>query len=474
MSSGLMWFRRDLRIHDNAALYHALKQHDRVYACFCFDTEILDKLKDRADRRVEFIRQSLTELDDALKKHSAALIVRHGVAFEELPKLAAELGVETVHANHDYEARRLARDRVVAKALAVDGRSFKSYKDHVIFEKDEVLTGGGQPFRVYTPYRNAWHAKLTDFYMKPYPTESYLKHLAKPPDKVKSHEWTPKALDFRPVEIVWPGGMKAGRKLFDEFLTRIDDYPRSRDIPSERGTSELSVHLRFGTVGIRELVSEALSHGSAGAKKWVDELVWRDFHNMILHHWPHITTRSFQPAYEDLEWRHDRSDFKAWCEGQTGFPIVDAAMRQLNTTGYMHNRLRMIAASFLTKDLRIDWRWGERYFAEKLLDYDLSQNIGNWQWSASIGTDAQPYFRVFNPASQSERFDSDGTFIRRFVRELANYPAEFVHEPHKAGPLEQRGFGCVIGEDYPAPMVDHAAARLASIDMFKTARTKAK
>jgi len=470
MNTGLMWFRRDLRLHDNAALYHALKAHDRVFACFCFDTEILDKLKDRADRRIEFIRQSIAELDAGLQERRAGLIVRHGIASEEIPKLAGELGVRTVYANHDYEARRLARDRLVARTLASDGRSLETFKDHVIFEKDEVLTAAGQPFRVYTPYRNAWHSKLTEFYIKAYPCETYFDRLAAPPTRVKSHPWTPAALNFKQIDILWPGGTRAGRDQFDEFLTRVDDYVTARDIPSIRGTSELSVHLRFGTVSIRELVSEALAHGSAGARKWVDELVWRDFHNMVLHHWPHITTKAFQPAYDALEWRQDRGDFAAWCEGRTGFPIVDAAMRQLNTTGYMHNRLRMVAASFLTKDLRIDWRWGERYFADKLLDYDLSQNVGNWQWSASIGTDAQPYFRVFNPVAQSERFDPDGAFIRKFVPELAGFPADCIHEPHASGPLEQRGYGCVIGEDYPAPIVDHAAARLASIAMFKKVR----
>ena len=333
-----------------------------------------------------------------------------------------------------------------------------------------MLSGAGKPLKVYTPYRNAWRKKLTDFFLKPYPCEKYGHRLAAPPTRIKSHAWTLKDLGFKPITLNFPGGMKAGRAAFDSFLTRIDDYPKNRDVPAIRGTSELSVHLRFGTVSIRELVSEAMAHGSAGAEKWVDELIWREFHNMVLHHWPHITTRAFQSMYDKLKWRQGRADFAAWCEGRTGFPIVDAAMRQLNTTGFMHNRLRMIAASFLTKDLQIDWRWGERYFAEKLLDYDLSQNVGNWQWSASTGTDAQPYFRVFNPTAQSERFDADGEFIRRFVPELARYPARLIHEPQHASKDQQRAFGCVIGKDYPAPMVDHSAARLEAIAMFKRVR----
>lgn len=470
MNTGLMWFRRDLRIHDNAALYHALKAHARVFACFCFDTEILDKLEDRADRRVMFIHQGVGELTEAMKRTSGALIVRHGKATEEIPKLAAELGVSAVYANHDYEPDRLARDATVAAKLAAEGRTLRTFKDHVIFEKDEVLSGAGKPLKVYTPYRNAWRKKLTDFYIKPYPCGTYMARLAAPPARVKSHEWTLKALGFKPTELLFPGGMKAGSAAFDAFQTRIDDYPKTRDFPAVRGTSELSVHLRFGTVSIRELVSEAMAHGSAGAEKWVDELIWREFHNMVLYHWPHITTQSFQPAYEKLKWRQSRADFSAWCDGRTGIPIVDAAMRQLNTTGFMHNRLRMIAASFLTKDLRIDWRWGERYFAEKLLDYDMSQNVGNWQWSASTGTDAQPYFRVFNPAAQSERFDPEGEFIRRYVPELAKYPARLIHEPHRATLDQQRTCGCIIGKDYPTPKVDHSAARLEAIALFKQAR----
>lgn len=473
MNAGLMWFRRDLRLHDNAALYHALKNHERVYACFCFDTEILDKLTDRADRRVEFIRQSVDELDRALQRRRSVLIVRHGIATDELPKLAANLGVAAVYANHDYEPLRLARDRIVSETLSSDGRSLKTFKDHVIFEKDEVLSGQGKPLKVYTPYRNAWRRALTDFFIKPYPCDKYVRRLAALPPRIKSHAWTSKALGFKSVDICLPGGMKAGRAAFDSFLTRIDDYPKARDFPAIRGTSELSVHLRFGTVSIRELIAEAMAHGSAGAEKWVDELIWREFHNMVLHHWPHVATEAFQSTYTTIKWRDSRADFTAWCEGRTGYPIVDAAMRQLNTTGCMHNRLRMIVASFLTKDLRIDWRWGERYFAAKLLDYDLSQNVGNWQWSASTGTDAQPYFRVFNPTAQSEKFDAEGAFIRRFVPELAKYPATLIHEPNRASPDDQRKCGCIIGRDYPAPIVDHAEARLAAIAMFKQVRSSA-
>lgn len=470
MNSALMWFRRDLRISDNAAFHHALTAAQRVWCVFCFDREILDRLEDRADRRVAFIRQSVAELERELHRHGGGLIVRHGRAREEIPRLAAELAVDAVFANHDYEPRCNERDREVARKLKAAGRELQTCKDHVIFEKDEVLGRSGAPIKVFTPYRNAWREKLTDACLRPYPCEENFRKLARPPERVPSSPWSLVDLGFQETSLCMPGGMTAAQAAFDKFLSRIEDYAAARDYPDVDGVSRMSVHLRFGTISIRQLVREALAHGSPGAQKWVDELIWREFYNMILHHFPDTYYKAFQEVYENVRWKHDKKRFAAWCEGRTGYPIVDAGMRQLNTTGYMHNRLRMITASFLTKDLHIDWKWGEHYFAEKLLDYDMSQNLGGWQWAASIGTDAQPYFRIFNPVMQSEKFDADGDFIRRYVPELARYPAPLIHAPWNAGPLEQDMYGCIIGEDYPAPMVNHDEARKQAIEMFKAAK----
>lgn len=471
MKSALMWFRRDLRTRDNAALHHALTAAPRVWCAFCFDREILDKLEDRADRRVEFIHQSVTELQRELARHGGGLIVRHGRARDELPRLADELGVDAVFANHDYEPRCNDRDREVARKLRAAGRALNTFKDHVIFEKDEVLSRSGTPIKVYTPYRKAWREKLTDDCLRPYPCVANFNHLARPPERVPSSPWTLAALGFDSSHLAMPGGMAAARATFDAFLTRIGEYAAARDIPGVEGVSRMSVHLRFGTISIREIVREAQEHGAPGAQKWVDELIWREFYNMILHHFPDTWYKAFQAKYENVRWKHDKKRFAAWCEGRTGYPIVDAGMRQLNTTGYMHNRLRMITASFLTKDLHIDWKWGEHYFAAKLLDYDMSQNLGGWQWAASIGTDAQPYFRIFNPVMQSQKFDADGDFIRRYVPELARFPAPLIHAPWNAGPLEQDMYGCIIGKDYPAPMVNHDEARKEAIEMFKAAKS---
>lgn len=470
MTAGLVWFRRDLRLHDHAALAQSVANCDRVYCAFCFDREILDDLEDRRDRRVEFIVQSLEEMDTAIRKQGGRLLVRHGRARDEIPQLAAELGAAVVYANHDYEPKCRDRDAEVARALARDGRLLRTCKDHVVFGEDEVLDKAGKPYRVYTHYRNAWRARLTEDAYRPHACKARHGVFAPPPAGVRSGRWSLGDLGFAETDLQWPGGTKAGRRLFDRFLTRIDAYPETRDYPATEGTSRLSVHLRFGTISIRELVRDALDHGSPGAQKWVDELIWREFYNAVLHHFPHTEEHAFRPDLDRLRWRDDEDAFRAWCEGRTGYPIVDAGMRQLNTTGWMHNRLRMITASFLTKDLRIHWKRGERYFARRLLDYDLSQNLGGWQWSASTGTDAQPYFRIFNPVSQSLRHDADGGFIRRFVPELSRYPAETIHAPWEADPAEQKRCHCVIGRDYPAPIVDHAEARKAALQMFRQAR----
>jgi deoxyribodipyrimidine photo-lyase len=467
MSPALVWFRRDLRDFDHAALYHALKNHQRVFCVFIFDSTILDALPTRADRRVEFIHGSVLELDAALRAQGGGLIVRHGPAADVIPALAASLGVTAVLANRDYEPQALRRDADVAERLRLLGVSFADFKDQVIFEKSEVLTQGNSPFSVFTPYKRAWLKTLTDFHLKAYPVDKYADHLAAP----AAGETIPTLaeLGFAPTNLGELGivpGMAGGRKLFDDFLKRIGRYKAKRDFPAVKGVSYLSVHLRFGTVSIRELARAAHSIGGEGAETWLSELVWRDFYFQILWHHPRVVGASFRPEYDKLVWDEAPDLFAAWCEGRTGYPIVDAAMRQINHSGFMHNRLRMIVASFLTKDLGIDWRLGERYFADELNDFDLSANNGGWQWAASTGCDAQPYFRIFNPVTQSERFDPDGTFIRRYLPELAKVPDKYIHAPWTQPPIDQKLAGCVIGTDYPAPIVDHAKARELTLARF--------
>ena len=473
--AALMWFRRDLRSEDNAALYAALKDSRRVYCVFVYDTEILDALPTRADRRVEFICQSVAELGSALDAAGGQLITLRGPAPTEISRLAAELGVQAVYANHDYEPQAVARDRAVAHALQATGVAFLTRKDQVIFEKDEVLTLSGTPFSVFTPYKNAWLKKLEPFFVQAYPVGLYTKHFAKAPDHKRL--LTLADIGFKPTNLQAlgiSGGSVAAQKLLADFQPRMSRYRDNRDFPAKKGPSYLSVHLRFGTVSIRELARLAWpgvgGQNGEGPATWLSELVWRDFYFMILHHHPHVVSRAFKPVYDAIRWPNDETLFAAWCEGRTGFPIVDAAMRQLNQTGYMHNRLRMIAASFLVKDLHIDWRWGEKYFADRLNDFDLAANNGGWQWAASTGCDAQPYFRIFNPVSQSEKFDVDGTFIRRYVPELAGCDKRTIHAPWNMTPMEQQGAGVMIGKDYPAPVVDHAAARLKALEMFKAVK----
>ncbi len=473
--AALMWFRRDLRSGDNAALFAALKGSRRVYCVFVYDTDILDALPTREDRRVEFICESVTELGRALESMGGSLVTLHGSARAEIPRLAAALGVQAVYANHDYEPDAVARDQAVARMLGDAGIGFLTRKDQVIFEKDEVLTQGGKPFSVFTPYKNAWLKKLEPFFVTAYPVERHAGRLAVAP----GHErlLTLADIGFAPTNLQAlgiRGGANAAQKLLAEFKPRMARYRDSRDFPARKGPSYLSVHLRFGTISIRELARAAWpgagGQSGEGAATWLSELVWRDFYFMILHHHPHVAGSCFKPAYDSIRWPNDQGLFRAWCEGRTGYPIVDAAMRQLNQTGYMHNRLRMIAASFLVKDLLVDWRMGEKYFADQLNDFDLAANNGGWQWAASTGCDAQPYFRIFNPVSQSEKFDADGAFIRRYVPELARCDRRQIHAPWMMTPEQQRTAGVIIGRDYPAPVVEHAAARLRALELFKAVR----
>lgn len=449
-------------MEDHAALAHALSAFERVYCVFVFDTEILDALTLRADRRVEFILESVTELDRKLRDHGGGLVVLHGRARTEVPALARRLGVAAVLCNRDYEPLAIARDTDVAETLQAQDIAFRDFKDQVIFERREVVTAAGHAFSVFTPYKNAWLKRLTPDDLMPHVVTARGR-LAPPANDAQIP--TLNALGFERTnlsELKLPCGARGGRMLFDDFLSRIDEYAQRRDFPAVKGPSYLSVHLRFGTVSIRELVREAhtrMLHGSRGAQTWLSELVWRDFYQMILALHPHVVERSYRREYEGIRF-DDRPDwFSAWCAARTGYPLVDAAMRQINATGYMHNRLRMVVASFLVKDLGIDWRLGEAYFAQHLNDFDLAANNGGWQWAASTGCDAQPYFRIFNPVTQSERFDPEGGFIRHYVPELQDVPPMRIHAPWKMGAIEQEAAGCVIGRDYPEPLVDHAAAR---------------
>jgi deoxyribodipyrimidine photo-lyase len=475
-SKSLVWFRRDLRAFDHAALHHALRdavQHGGSVVCvFVFDTAILAELP-RDDRRVRFIHASLHELDAELRKLGGGLLVRHGMAHELIPSLAAELGVNAVYLNEDYEPDAIARDARVAEALQAEGRALLRFKDQVIFEKSEVLTLAGGIYGVFTPYKNAW-----------------LKRLNAQPEAAAPWMIEPHAAGFAPVPatplpslaelgfddgpLPAPPGMSGATQLFEDFLPRLADYGTARDFPVLDSTSRLSVHLRFGTTSVRHLVRTlrqmmANGAGGAGAPVWLSELIWRDFYAMILFHHPHTAQQSFKPAFDAVAWEAGDAAtalFGAWCEGRTGFPLVDAAMLQLNTTGFMHNRLRMVTASFLVKDLGIDWRWGERYFARQLNDYDLASNVGGWQWAASTGCDAQPWFRIFNPTTQSLRFDKQGEFIRQYLPQLAKLDARDIHAPWLVPADELKACGIVPGRDYPEPVVDHAEARQRTLERF--------
>jgi deoxyribodipyrimidine photo-lyase len=462
MDTALIWFRRDLRIADNAALYQALKSARQVQAVFVFDTDILDALPDRTDRRVEFIWRSVAALQVELESHGGTLHVLHGSARKLIPEFAARVEAKAVYAARDYEPFAVTRDAIVGDALQATGRSLNLVKDCVIFELDEVLTAAGKPYHVFTPYKRAWLGKLNDCYLTAYPVERYLDRLAQA-GKDSGPMPALAGLGFHPsnlVELNITPSAAGAEILFADFQQRIGQYKETRNFPAVKGPSYLSVHLRFGTISIRELARFAYLHGGVGAETWLSELIWRDFYQMLLTHYPATVTHAFQSKFDALPWPNPPGHFEAWCEARTGYPIIDAAMRQLNQTGYMHNRLRMIVASFLVKDLHVDWRWGERYFAEKLIDYDQAANIGGWQWSAGVGTDAQPWFRIFNPVTQSQNFDGGGKFIRRYLPELAAVPDKFIHAPWKYS-ASQLG--------YPPPIVDHAQARAITLERFKQA-----
>ncbi|MBC7873027.1 MAG: deoxyribodipyrimidine photo-lyase [Ferruginibacter sp.] len=428
----IFWFRRDLRLQDNAGLYHALKDGSPVVPLFIFDRNILDELDDRYDRRVEFIHFALQEVQLQLVKMDSSLVTRYGVPRDIFAELLNEYSIEKVFTNHDYEPYAKQRDAGIEKLLKEHGASFHTFKDQVILEKNEVLKEDGKPYTVFTPYSKKWKSVLTGFHLQSYSTRKYFPNFFKQPERriISLQE-----MNLKPAGQSFPGKEWQG--------AIIRNYKEQRDFPSAQGTSRLSVHLRFGTISIRVLAGEA----GALNETFLDELIWRDFYQMILWHFPKVVGHAFKSEYDAINWRNNESEFTAWCNGQTGYPIVDAGMRELNATGFMHNRVRMIVASFLTKHLLIDWRWGEAYFAKKLLDYDLAANNGGWQWAAGSGCDAAPYFRIFNPHLQTQKFDPELKYIRKWVPEFEEFT-------------------------YPKPIVEHKMARERCLITFAEALKK--
>ncbi|MBN8695080.1 MAG: deoxyribodipyrimidine photo-lyase [Bacteroidetes bacterium] len=425
----LFWFRRDLRLEDNAGLYHALKSGNPVLPIFIFDSDILNKLDNKKDRRVEFIHLALADIKNKLEKQGSSLLVLSGTPIACYQKVLSDYNVSAVYTNHDYEPYAIKRDQLVADLLAKNNITLHTFKDQVIFEKNEVVKDDGLPYTVFTPYMRKWKSKLNSFYLHSYPTEKYFSRFI----KVKSFSF-PSLHDIG-FEL---SGEKFSIPTLDE--QQIRKYDQQRNFPAINGTSRLSVHLRFGTVSIRQLATKAKEWND----QWLNELIWREFYMMILFHFPHVVNGAFKKQYDRIQWRNNEQEFEAWCRGETGYPIVDAGMRELNQTGFMHNRVRMIVASFLVKHLLIDWRWGEAYFAEKLIDFDLSANNGGWQWAASSGCDAAPYFRVFNPYEQTKRFDEKLQYIRKWVPEFEELT-------------------------YPQPIVEHKFARDRVLMFYKKA-----
>ncbi len=423
----IMWFRRDLRLHDNAALYHALKDNNPVLPVFIFDKNILDDLPNKNDRRVAFIHQILKNLQEHLMQLNGSFEILYSTPLEAFKQLLEKYTVQKVFANHDYEQYAIDRDTLIENYLKENGASFHTYKDQVIFEKLEVTKDDGLPYTVFTPYSKRWKTVLTDFHLQSYPTEKYFSNFCKQSSKpIPSLE----SMNFIADKNIFPSS-----NIND---TIIKKYTEQRNFPAVNGTTQLGIHLRFGTISIRALAR----HVSSINETYFNELIWRDFYHMILWNFPQVRQgKAFRKEYDLIGWRNNEVEFKKWCEGKTGYPIVDAGMRELNATGFMHNRVRMIVASFLTKHLLIDWRWGEAYFAEKLLDYDYAANNGGWQWAAGSGCDAAPYFRVFNPTLQTEKFDKDLKYIRKWIPELDSF-------------------------DYPKPIVVHEDARKRCLEVY--------
>jgi len=424
----IVWLRRDLRLTDNAAMYFALKSNKPVVPIFIFDTHILDKLTDKTDKRVLFIHQALQELQLQLTQLGSSLHVLYTTPLQAFEQLTQLYSIEQVFTNHDYEQYGMDRDAQIGHYLQQQGIGFSTYKDIVLLEKEEVLKDDGRPYTVFTPYSKKWRLHLTNFHVKAYPTERYFANW---------YQQSPLPIP----ELDQMGFLDDANFVFPPMQvadTLVQQYDQQRDYPSVNGTSLLGIHLRFGTISIRALAQKAMKLNQT----FLNELIWRDFYHQILWHFPHVRAgKAFKQVYDSIQWRNNEQEFALWCAGKTGYPIVDAGMRQLNATGYMHNRVRMIVASFLTKHLLIDWRWGEAYFAQKLLDFDFAANNGGWQWAAGSGCDAAPYFRVFNPTLQTEKFDPQLRYIRKWVPELNSF-------------------------DYPKPMVVHEMARKRALETY--------
>jgi deoxyribodipyrimidine photo-lyase len=459
MKKALCWIRRDLRLHDHAALARALSFGETTLV-FVFDTHILSKLSDEDDRRITFIMDSLKEIERELLKHGSSLIVLYGKPEEEIPKLAVHLKVSAVFTNRDYGPYEKKRDEKVASKLKSKEIDFLTFKDSVFFEGLEIQKNSGGPYQVFTPYKNRWLQLFEEQDQLVPHFKCVLRNLRQfqNKDNVLDNNFY-SLIGFLENKPIIKAGSKEGHRRLKKFLDQMEDYKEARNFPAVAGTSSLSTYLRFGNISVREMVNASLQSRSAGAKSWLSEIIWRDFYQMILDQFPYVENSSFKPEYDRIRFVGKDEDFRLWCEGKTGFPIVDAAMRCLNETGLMHNRLRMITASFLCKILLVDWKKGEAYFAGKLLDFDLASNNGGWQWSSSSGADAQPYFRIFNPYLQSEKFDPDGEFIRRWCPELKDLRNKDIHRP----PLLP---------NYPAPIVSYEKNRERALVMYAVVKNR--
>ncbi|MDO1448826.1 deoxyribodipyrimidine photo-lyase [Rhodocytophaga aerolata] len=428
----IFWFRRDLRIHDNTAFYRALTSGLPVLPLFIFDKDILDRLEDRDDARVTFIHDTILALQDTFAAQGSDLLVQYGKPIDIFRQLLFEYNIPAVYINHDYEPYATRRDAEVKALLAESGTAFHTFKDQVLFEYREIVNGQGQPYKVFTPYSKKWLTTLSEEHIKEQPSQKHLYGLYKTKtEPVPSLQ----EMGFIRSSIEIPAS-----KIHQDVLEK---YAKERDYPAREAATRIGIHLRFGTISIRETVKKAQQHSAI----WLNELIWRDFYSMLLANHPQLEHSACKPGYDRIEWRNNEQEFERWCQGKTGYPIVDAGMRQLNQTGYMHNRVRMIAASFLVKHLLIDWRWGDAYFARKLLDYEMASNNGSWQWIAGSGCDAAPYFRVFNPNAQAAKFDKAQEYVRKWVPELGT-------------------------ATYPKPMVEHEFARDRMLKVYKAALTK--